>query len=98
MHRFWLILLLAAIVVLVTAPRLPSALATNGDKVIKRRDTNPCNVREVMSWHEDVSQTVMGSNRGAGKDFFSHEISVEVCLNNHLLWNLYDVLYKCELY
>ena len=40
-----------------------------------------------MPWHEDVSQMVMGSNRGAGK-YFSHEISVEVCLNNHLLWNL----------
>ena len=61
-------IVVATLVVLVTAPWLPRFLATNKGIVI---DANSC------KWQEDVIQKVMGSNPGAKKETFSPEISVE---------------------
>ena len=45
--------------------------------MINRRDANL--IGKVMSWQEDVSHEVGGSNPGAAK-YFSHEVTVQKSL------------------
>ena len=40
---------------------------------------------KVMPWQEEMSWKVVGSNPGAGKGFFSREISIKVNLWHHLV-------------
>ena len=47
-----------------------------------------------MPGQEDMIRKVKGSNPSASKSFFSHEISVKVCLNNNLAVEL-RILDKC---
>ena len=74
-NRSWLMLLVAAVVVLVTALRPQRVLATN-------RQSNGKMKFPVMSipWQEDG-----GSNLSASKGFFSREISVKVYLYDQLV-------------
>ena len=48
MYRLWVTLLVAVVLVLVTALRPPGALATNRGKVIKRREANACKEGDAL--------------------------------------------------
>ena len=50
---------------------------------------------KVMPWQEEMSWKVVGSNPGAGKGFFSREISIKVNLWHHLVVEYVHYTYLC---